>query len=293
MGRRRGRGHRCGSGLDRRRSRRRPAPRRCHGRGDHLASGQGPAGVLPRPLPRPRLDRRRPLGAAGQPGVVRRRRRARRVDLLPRGGVCRRHEDRAAPGALADAGLPVRRSPGAGHGGRRRLRAPRSSSGSCCGASSAWSPASRRRAPTTGSGAACTSYCRARPTVAASVATVPTARPRPRSTRSCTRWQAEKDWAQRVSLAHAHIGWVRGTGLMGHNDPLVDAVTAAGVRTWSPTEMAAELLRPVPPGVARGRWPRRRSSRTSPAASARPTSTWPPSPVRRGRPPRVDKLDRR
>lgn len=57
-----------------------------------------------------------------------------------------------------------------------------------------------------------------------------------------TRWQAEKDWAQRVSLAHAHIGWVRGTGLMGHNDPLVDAVTEAGVRTWSPQEMAAELL---------------------------------------------------
>ncbi len=57
-----------------------------------------------------------------------------------------------------------------------------------------------------------------------------------------TRWHAEKDWAQRVSLAHAHIGWVRGTGLMGHNDPLVDAVTEAGVRTWSPQEMATELL---------------------------------------------------
>ncbi|MEO5652615.1 MAG: fatty acid synthase subunit beta domain-containing protein [Marmoricola sp.] len=56
------------------------------------------------------------------------------------------------------------------------------------------------------------------------------------------RWQAEQDWASRVSLAHAHIGWVRGTGLMGHNDPLVEAVTAAGVRTWSPDEMAAELL---------------------------------------------------
>ena len=56
------------------------------------------------------------------------------------------------------------------------------------------------------------------------------------------RWQAEQDWAQRVSLAHAHIGWVRGTGLMGHNDPLVEAVTAAGVRTWSPDEMASELL---------------------------------------------------
>ncbi len=57
-----------------------------------------------------------------------------------------------------------------------------------------------------------------------------------------TRWNAEKEWAKRVSFAHAHIGWVRGTGLMGHNDPLVDAVTEAGVRTWSPQEMAAELL---------------------------------------------------
>ncbi len=57
-----------------------------------------------------------------------------------------------------------------------------------------------------------------------------------------TRWHAEKEWAKRVSLVHAHIGWVRGTGLMGHNDPLVDAVTEAGVRTWSPQEMAAELL---------------------------------------------------
>ncbi len=73
------------------------------------------------PLPRPRLDRCRPVGAAGQPGLVRRRRRARRVDLQPGGRDGRRAEDRAAPGARADAGLPVRRSPGAGHGGRRRL----------------------------------------------------------------------------------------------------------------------------------------------------------------------------
>ena len=56
------------------------------------------------------------------------------------------------------------------------------------------------------------------------------------------KWQVESDWARRTSFAHALIGWVRGTGLMGHNDPLVDAVTAAGVRTWSPTEMAGELL---------------------------------------------------
>jgi fatty acid synthase len=49
-------------------------------------------------------------------------------------------------------------------------------------------------------------------------------------------------WGHRVTLAHAIIGWVRGTGLMGGNDPLVAAVEAAGVRTWTPNEMAAELL---------------------------------------------------
>ncbi|HMU36193.1 MAG TPA: beta-ketoacyl synthase N-terminal-like domain-containing protein, partial [Marmoricola sp.] len=56
------------------------------------------------------------------------------------------------------------------------------------------------------------------------------------------KWHVESDWARRISFAHALIGWVRGTGLMGRNDPLVDAVTAAGVSTWSPEEMAAELL---------------------------------------------------
>jgi fatty acid synthase len=49
-------------------------------------------------------------------------------------------------------------------------------------------------------------------------------------------------WGRRVTLAHAVIGWVRGTGLMGGNDALVAAVEAAGVRTWTPDEMAAELL---------------------------------------------------
>src|SRR5690606_21861358 len=38
------------------------------------------------------------------------------------------------------------------------------------------------------------------------------------------RWSAERTWAERVTLAHALIGWVRGTGLMGGNDPLVEAV---------------------------------------------------------------------
>ena len=57
-----------------------------------------------------------------------------------------------------------------------------------------------------------------------------------------SRWSAESSWAQRVTLAHALIGWTRGTGLMGHNDVVVDAVEAAGVRTYSTDEMAAMLL---------------------------------------------------
>ncbi len=57
-----------------------------------------------------------------------------------------------------------------------------------------------------------------------------------------TRWNAESSWAQRVSLAHALIGWTRGTGLMGRNDAIVDAVEEAGVTTYSTDEMAAMLL---------------------------------------------------
>ncbi len=56
-----------------------------------------------------------------------------------------------------------------------------------------------------------------------------------------TRWKAES-WGSRTSLAHALIGWVRGTGLMGANDVMVDAVESAGVRTWSTEEMAGELI---------------------------------------------------
>ena len=57
-----------------------------------------------------------------------------------------------------------------------------------------------------------------------------------------SRWTAETSWAQRVSLAHALIGWTRGTGLMGHNDTIVAAVEEAGVTTYSTEEMAAMLL---------------------------------------------------
>jgi fatty acid synthase len=57
-----------------------------------------------------------------------------------------------------------------------------------------------------------------------------------------SRWHAEPSWASRVSLAHALIGWTRGTGLMGHNDAIVAAVEEAGVTTYSTDEMAAMLL---------------------------------------------------
>ena len=61
------------------------------------------------------------------------------------------------------------------------------------------------------------------------------------------RWAAEDSWNSKVTLAHALIGWVTGTGLMGHNDGLVEAVEAAGVKTWSTHEMATELLTAVTP----------------------------------------------
>jgi fatty acid synthase len=56
------------------------------------------------------------------------------------------------------------------------------------------------------------------------------------------RWKAESTWASRVSLVHALIGWTRGTGLMGHNDAIVDAVEQAGVTTYSTEQMAGMLL---------------------------------------------------
>ncbi|MCD9197211.1 type I polyketide synthase [Aeromicrobium wangtongii] len=64
-----------------------------------------------------------------------------------------------------------------------------------------------------------------------------------------SRWSAERTWGERVTLAHAIIGWVRGTGLMGANDPLIEAVEAAGVRTWTPQDMAAALLETCTPSA--------------------------------------------
>ena len=68
-----------------------------------------------------------------------------------------------------------------------------------------------------------------------------------------TRWKAESSWAQRVSLAHALIGWTRGTGLMGANDAIVSAVEEAGVTTYSTEQMAADAARAVQHRVEGGR----------------------------------------
>ncbi|MCO5313060.1 MAG: DUF1729 domain-containing protein [Microthrixaceae bacterium] len=54
--------------------------------------------------------------------------------------------------------------------------------------------------------------------------------------------QAHEPWGERVSIVHAIIGWVRGTGLMSGNDALVPLVETEGIGTWSAEEIARELV---------------------------------------------------
>ncbi|MCI1644298.1 MAG: DUF1729 domain-containing protein [Bifidobacterium crudilactis] len=56
------------------------------------------------------------------------------------------------------------------------------------------------------------------------------------------RARAEKNWSDRVTFAHPRIGWVRGTGLMGGNDPLVEVVERHGLKTYSTEQISSELL---------------------------------------------------
>lgn len=56
------------------------------------------------------------------------------------------------------------------------------------------------------------------------------------------RARAEKVWSDRVTFAHPRIGWVRGTGLMGGNDPLVEVVERHGLKTYSTEEISVKLL---------------------------------------------------
>ncbi|MCI1831504.1 MAG: DUF1729 domain-containing protein [Bifidobacterium sp.] len=56
------------------------------------------------------------------------------------------------------------------------------------------------------------------------------------------RSRSERSWSGRVTFAHPKIGWVRGTGLMGGNDPLVDVVERHGIHTYSTSQIAVKLL---------------------------------------------------
>ena len=58
------------------------------------------------------------------------------------------------------------------------------------------------------------------------------------------RWASERDqWGQQTTLCGARIGWVRGTGLMHGLDRVYQKVESElGIRTFSPVEMADELL---------------------------------------------------
>ncbi|MGV9216912.1 fatty acid synthase subunit beta domain-containing protein [Arcanobacterium canis] len=55
------------------------------------------------------------------------------------------------------------------------------------------------------------------------------------------KWRVEP-WGKRTTVARARIGWVRGTGLMSANDPLVKYVESQGVTTYSTDEMADKII---------------------------------------------------
>ena len=67
------------------------------------------------------------------------------------------------------------------------------------------------------------------------------------------RARAEKVWSSRVTFAHPKIGWVRGTGLMVGNDPLVAVVERHGIRTYS-TATCALPNRASRPSRPRSMW---------------------------------------
>src|SRR6201992_388568 len=56
-----------------------------------------------------------------------------------------------------------------------------------------------------------------------------------------TRWHSES-WASFLTICGAVIGWTRGTGLMGGNNIVAEGIEKHGVRTFSQTEMAFNLL---------------------------------------------------
>lgn len=62
------------------------------------------------------------------------------------------------------------------------------------------------------------------------------------------RWHSE-NWANFLTICGAVIGWTRGTGLMAGNNIVAEGVEAYGVRTFSQTEMAFNLLGLMAPSI--------------------------------------------
>ena len=62
------------------------------------------------------------------------------------------------------------------------------------------------------------------------------------------RWHSES-WGNFLTICGAVIGWTRGTGLMGANNITAEGVESYGVRTFSQTEMAFNLLGLLTPSV--------------------------------------------
>ncbi|KAJ2208115.1 fatty acid synthase alpha subunit Lsd1 [Coemansia sp. RSA 521] len=64
------------------------------------------------------------------------------------------------------------------------------------------------------------------------------------------RWKSEM-WRGHISIAGAVIGWTRGTGLMSANNLVAESIENAGVRTFSPREMAFNIIGLLNPRVTR------------------------------------------
>ena len=62
------------------------------------------------------------------------------------------------------------------------------------------------------------------------------------------RWHSE-NWANFLTICGAVIGWTRGTGLMGANNITAEGLEAYGVRTFSQSEMAFNLLGLMAPTI--------------------------------------------
>ncbi len=64
------------------------------------------------------------------------------------------------------------------------------------------------------------------------------------------RWHSEA-WANYISIVGAVIGWVRGTGLMNENNMIAEAMERHGIRTFSSSEMAFNILALMHPQMVR------------------------------------------